>query len=312
MKPHHVAIIIVSCTILMFACANEKRIHFIRYYSRNPKEMFGTITKPSKTIPVNFAAHAKEIGECIKNEIKKYQNTRFMPIMHDATKGGKRLRGSILLSVCGPSVVKQNIAIKLASCIELIHCSSLILDDIMDEDIYRRGEPSIYYKYGIKDALMTSMLLLSCVGNMVKSDDNIPSEYADKFIDACNTLIQGQMKDLNESDDIAALIDEKTSVLFGLAFEIGYDLSEQESDATLEEVLEAGKLFGTAFQISDDFDDVGKDSPKINYVLKYGPKAAKEKLREIHDNCTAVFDRAGILNDDIKGLLIIYCGANNR
>lgn len=304
MQMRYVAIIIVSCAIIVFACANERRIHFIRYYMNNPRAALGSLgEKTPKTIPANFATYAKEIGECIKNKIKKYQNTRFMPIMHDATKGGKRLRGSILLSVCGPLHSKEGI--KLASCIELIHCSSLILDDIMDEDIYRRGEPSIYYKYGIKDALMTSMLLLSCVNDMIK---NMPSKYSEKFADACNTLIQGQMKDLNESDDIAALINEKTSVLFGLAFEIGCDLSGHES----KEVLEAGKLFGTAFQISDDFDDVNKDSPKINYVLKCGPKAAKEKLQEIHDTCTDVFDRAGILNDDIKGLLTIYCGANNR
>ncbi len=293
---------------------NEKNIHAVRYYIKRfrlsdlihgKKKINKNPRLSSRKIPVNFAKYAKQIGNCIDEEIKRYQNTRFMPIMHDAVKGGKRIRGSILISVAGESVE----AIKLASCIELIHCSSLVFDDIMDGDIYRRDEKSVYYKYGVSDAIMAGMLLLSSVSNILH---DVKPVYSEKILRAGRTLVSGQMRDLNASDDIAQLIDEKTSVLFRLAFELGYDLRTDSDEDLRDKVIKAGNDLGTGFQIADDFDDIAQDAAdangaKKNYVLKYGAVAAQNKLDDIYSNCIDTFAESGILNDDIKSMLEMIC-----
>ena len=396
------AVIIVMCLIIIYyigkgIVTNEQNIHLMRYYAKKGYSILGALTSiingkedqsrtrsacsgsvntvrlSSARIPSKFAVYAKMIEECISNEIKRYQNGQFMPIMHDSVKGGKRLRGAILLSIVDNSAREYlTAATCLAACIELMHCSSLVFDDIMDGDIYRRGLPSIYYKYGIGKAQMAGMLLLTSANNVMlkafRSGDSmnantnasidtdgentdpaesteklLPEEYKIKFSErilaAGKTLVSGQMRDLNVDngsggEDIDVLIDEKTSVLFRLIFELAYDIvhigrasdavgnnaagnNAARNNAARNSVLHAGGLVGTGFQIADDFDDIVQDSEspggmQKNYVLKYGTKAAQKRLDEIHKECITAFTEGGIINSDIEGVLSMICAAPTR
>lgn len=400
------ALIILICLMIIYRVSkgvvtNEQNIHLMRYYAKKGYGLFGIIYNniisgggqaamdngrgkvtscarlSSKRIPPKFATYAKMIESCIADEIKRYQNGQFMPIMHDSVKGGKRIRGAILLSIVDNSAREYlTAAVRLAACIELMHCSSLVFDDIMDGDIYRRGLPSIYYKYGIGKAQMAGMLLLTSANNVMSgafalnndsasivaavmdtasantasedvagADTNpaninnadankklLPAEYRVKFseriLSAGKTLVNGQMRDLNtdhdgENENLDTLIDEKTSILFKLVFELAYDIvraskdGAEEGDATAnaiarDKITMAGGLVGTAFQISDDFDDIAQDSEspggmQKNYVLRYGATAAQKRLDEIRSECTSAFTEGGIMNSDIEKLLGMIC-----
>ena len=87
------------------------------------------------------------INEIILNPLKTTFPTIY-DIMRHALEGGKRLRSVITLTV--GEALNSNVNIdKLALCVELLHNTSLIIDDMpcMDNDNYRRGKKTTHYKY---------------------------------------------------------------------------------------------------------------------------------------------------------------------
>jgi geranylgeranyl pyrophosphate synthase len=128
------------------------------------------------------------------------------------------------------------------------------------------------------------------------------------------------------------LISGKTASLFEISIVIGYmitriknkesmkasenndsgEIIPSEGDHQLDDVREAARQFGFAFQIADDIDDVEQDSKSSggrqkNYVLRYGIKAAKERLEKIYMRCTDVFRGAGIMSDFVGDYLSKMC-----
>ena len=77
--------------------------------------------------------------------------------------GGKRIRGSLVLSVCEMLEGDRDAAIKAACSVEMLHCYSLIHDDLpcMDDDDFRRGKPSCHKQYSEAIALLAGDGLLT-------------------------------------------------------------------------------------------------------------------------------------------------------
>jgi hypothetical protein len=180
---------------------NESALHFIKYHTRagfrkfllvswdwlmgdNPVEPGRADVSRNKVISENITGgrhsslkpvlgankYKNLIDLAIAAHIKKYQNTSLMPVLQDSTTGGKRVRGSLLLSIVDQNAPEYMEAAKnIALCIEFIHCASLVFDDIMDGDIYRRGAPSIYYKHGIAKAQMAGLILLSSSEKLISA-----------------------------------------------------------------------------------------------------------------------------------------------
>ncbi|TFH18383.1 hypothetical protein E4H04_03620, partial [Candidatus Bathyarchaeota archaeon] len=104
--------------------------------------------------------------EFINETLKELDLTYIHPLLASTTKyaistGGKRLRPliSILCTemIGGDYLETRNMFLAL----ELIHNATLVHDDIIDEDLYRRGEPSLFSEHGIKKAVLTGDALLS-------------------------------------------------------------------------------------------------------------------------------------------------------
>ena len=94
---------------------------------------------------------------------------RRYPIIYDILKhaldGGKRIRSVITLTI-GEALNPDINIDKLALCVELLHNTSLIIDDMpcMDNDNYRRGKMTVHYKYGNQKAQLTVAYLLKKIG----------------------------------------------------------------------------------------------------------------------------------------------------
>src|SRR5262245_18866186 len=63
--------------------------------------------------------------------------------------GGKFLRVRLALSVCAALDVERKNAIYLAAACEFLHNASLVHDDIQDRDVQRRGQASVWHRYGL-------------------------------------------------------------------------------------------------------------------------------------------------------------------
>ena len=74
---------------------------------------------------------------------------------------GKRLRPTLVL-LCGESVGGNRERLrKLALAFELLHLATLVHDDVLDEDLFRRNSLSVYAKWSIKDAILVGDVLAS-------------------------------------------------------------------------------------------------------------------------------------------------------
>src|SRR5256885_8891557 len=85
------------------------------------------------------------------------------PLRRSLTSSGKRVRGILVLAV-GESVgAKPEKLVAAAAAMELIHSSSLILDDLpsMDDALLRRGAPALHREFGEDLAILTAVALLN-------------------------------------------------------------------------------------------------------------------------------------------------------
>jgi len=211
-------------------------------------------------------------------------------LLKDIFLGGKKLRPMIVLALCNDINVS-----KIALAIELIHNSSLIIDDLpcMDNDLYRRHNKTIHNKYGETNALNISIFLFTkalelIYENVIEIDNSGKKIYEiNKIIYdniGKNGLPLGQYLDLGflknklKLDDKRAhinLIYKKTTTLFNLSFLIPYVLQSDDHN-NIETMKKVSKWFGMAFQLYDDFLDIAQDkvNNSPNYVNKYGYEIA--------------------------------------
>ncbi len=222
---------------------------------------------------------------------------------------GKRIRPILAIEFCRMCKGNFENLYEIACCIELIHCFSLIHDDLpcMDDDDYRRGLPSCHKKFGEAEALLAgdalNTLPFEIIANAYK-DSKISAEIAVKLVDelshavGINGMIGGQafdmysvkMKNFN-IQNLNLLHELKTCRLIEASCVIGCIMANAD-EATIEDARAYGKRLGYAFQITDDildvegnFDDLGKpigsdkENGKITYVSLVGLDKAKDVAR---------------------------------
>ena len=183
----------------------------------------------------------------------------------------------------------------------------------MDNDDYRRGQPSNHKVFGEANAVLAGDALLTYAPQIIieKSKDLTDSqklaiihEYT-KFAGAFG-LIAGQVVDIeSEGGKLVKSPEEtlnfihlnKTAVLFRLAIKIGAICAKTDEN-TINELDDFAAKFGLAFQIYDDimdeistFEELGKSlgkdkaSGKLTYVSLYGLDESKNKFNELIDEC---------------------------
>lgn len=223
---------------------------------------------------------------------------------------GKRLRPIISIDICLKLGYKIEDVIKIATAIELIHNSSLIIDDFpcMDDDNFRRGKLAFHKKYSIEEGQIIAQYIVNLAFKLI--NDNFSNYNSNlsliisnicknlgilgvaggQLIDASPLNIGINKKDImsnqNNKKKIEDLFNKKTCSLFEIAFLSGY-LSGNGNHNDIDLVISAAKDFGMAFQIYDDFDDIEQDKKRIemnlydpNYINNFGKEEALKKFNE--------------------------------
>jgi len=260
---------------------------------------------------------------------------RLIEAMRYATlNGGKRLRPFLAVEAArlfgaeGPGVLRT------AASVELIHCYSLVHDDLpaMDDDDLRRGRPTTHRAYDDATAILVGDSLLTLAFDVL-ADEKTDSDPAIR-VALVSTLARasgiggmagGQMLDLEAEGrfaadgnplplgdtDILRLQAMKTGALLTASAEMGAIVGRADKNG--RDALRAyGHMLGQAFQIADDLLDVesdaatlgkatGKDSlmGKATLVGLWGIEAARKRLAglvEEAEKALAGFDaRADVL-----------------
>jgi geranylgeranyl diphosphate synthase type II len=214
--------------------------------------------------------------------------------------GGARVRPQLCLSVaqaCGDDC--PEISDAAAAAIELIHCASLVHDDLpcFDDSDLRRGKPTVHRAFGEPVAVLAGdtliilayeTLALSCVQNPKRLSGLI--RLLSRSSGMPFGICAGQGWESEDSINVTAYHKLKTGSLFVAATCMGALAAGEDPDPWME----LGARIGEAFQVADDLQDVllkveeigkpaGQDllNSRPNVVHELGVDGAVSKLQDI-------------------------------
>ncbi len=180
---------------------------------------------------------------------------------HAVKPGGARIRPTISLSVamaCGDD--SPELASAAAAAIELIHCASLVHDDMpcFDDAATRRGKASVHRAFGEPVALLAGdsliVLAFDILGQAARTDPAraglLVSEMA-RYTGMPHGICAGQGWEAEEVIDLSTYHRAKTGALFTAATRMGAVAAGQDA----EPWTELGARIGEAFQVADDLLD---------------------------------------------------------
>jgi len=184
---------------------------------------------------------------------------------------GKFIRSKIIYLYGLEIGVKKPKLLELASAAELIHLSTLIHDDIIDEADLRRDMPTVVKKWGIKKAILYGDFLYTKTFQGLNSLEN--TDIANVLINCAEALIEGEFNQLKIKDsstfsmaEYFDVIEKKTAVLFsGVLKCLGIE-AKLPADY-IKDLEQLGLSFGRAFQINDDLSDF--EDSKITGKAKF-------------------------------------------
>ena len=211
---------------------------------------------------------------------------------YSSIKGGKRIRAFLVSEASKIVNLSKHNAMIISSSIESIHSYSLIHDDLpsMDNDDFRRGKPSNHRKYGEATAILAGDALHDFAFQLLSGNlNNIDEKKNIKLINYLSLctgyegLAGGQSLDLiyeNKNISKKKIIEmyyKKTGRLFEFSFASPFMINKQ-SEKRINFSKNYGSLFGTLFQIADDFIDETNTFKEIGKTPGKDRKQGKRTL----------------------------------
>jgi farnesyl diphosphate synthase len=192
---------------------------------------------------------------------------------HAVLAGGKRLRPFLVIETARLFGRKGVGPIRAGSAVELLHCYSLVHDDLpaMDDDDLRRGQPSVHKAYDEATAILAGDALNTLAFEVLAdpATEPDPALRSDLVLGLSRAaglggMIGGQMLDLAaegrygeaklDEGDVRQLQAMKTGALLAFSVEAGAILGRADPGAR-EALRTYGRALGAAFQVADDILD---------------------------------------------------------
>jgi geranylgeranyl pyrophosphate synthase len=222
-----------------------------------------------------LTAEFYETKSLIELELSKFVNSldhKLAPqVEYALLSGGKRLRPLMVLLSAQSVGGDRKKAVKLALAFELAHTSSLVHDDIIDKDVFRRGKLALYNNWSANSAILTGDLLIACA---VYLASGYGSRIIKIFSQATIELCQGEHIDLvlspcSTEKEYFQMIESKSASLFHAAASCGA-LMGRASQKEFGCLSNFGKNFGIAYQLRDDLLDLEPSEGQVSKDLKKG------------------------------------------
>lgn len=233
-----------------------------------------------------FSSYLSKIDEYLARELDLYSWSEFYTPLRYASEGGKRIRPLILVLSAETILANKhsNLDITedmfLASCaIELLHTQSVIHDDIIDKEDYRRGKPSFHIKYGYNSSILTADFVLGIILSICTKINN--AKVSAELSTAAIKMSEGEMMEIKltkdpylKEDDYIKVVEHKTASLFEAASKIG-SLLGGGTDEEICAMGSFGHLLGIAYQIHDDIMDWNNEDRLFNILVRNNKQSAE-------------------------------------
>jgi len=277
------------------------------------------------------ASAVSDVLDALLRECNGHEKKLMEAMRYASLAGGKRVRPFLVTASAALFDVPPERALRAAAAVEMVHCYSLIHDDLpaMDDDDLRRGQPTCHIAYDEAMAILAGDGLLTLAFEVLAQvathpDGGIRADLVLALAKASGHegMVGGQVLDIYadehdlDLDEISRLQRMKTGALITVSCAMGAILGQ----ATYVEraALDAyARDIGLAFQIADDLldvegseDEVGKkigkdeDAGKATFVSLLGIEAAHAKAHALSEQAQehlAIFgEKADSLRDLAK------------
>lgn len=265
--------------------------------------------------------------EAVKEALKKSaHNPELLEVMDYAVLPAGKLFRPRLVEALALDLSKNVTSdhLHLASAIELHHAYTLVHDDLpsMDNDLMRRGKPSVHARFGEWKAILAGDALLIESFKELSRMNHANFREIHKLMlwtTGAKGLIEGQFRDLGADgklnfSDVVRIHELKTARLIQLATLGTYLLSEKISFRGKIELLRLGREIGVSFQLLDDLSELAEETvsdheKSINPFIT-AKEAALLELRNSHLRLTSITFRHKL--DHTEKMLQDYFEANKE
>jgi geranylgeranyl diphosphate synthase, type II len=214
-------------------------------------------------------------------------------------EGSKRFRPVLAMLTAEALGRPHELSLAFSAAVECVHTYSLIHDDLpaMDNDDFRRGQPTNHKKFGEATAILAGDGLLTEAFQIIASNYIAEPEIAVRLVAETAQaaglfgMVGGQAIDMNAKKEVITLEALrnmhrlKTGALIRLSA-LGAALISRASEAQLREITEYAECLGLAFQVADDVLDF--DPEKVepgSYPALLGIEKTREFLDQLTEDC---------------------------
>jgi len=240
---------------------------------------------------------------------------------HLVFPGGKRFRPALAMAGAEAVGAPPEAALPMAAAVELIHTYSLIHDDLpcMDDDVVRRGRPTVHVQFGEEVAVLAGDALQSlafeALAEPLRSAFSAQVDDPMRRIEAVRDLavavgagglVGGQVDDLAYAESgggeahVESIHRRKTAALIAVSIVGGARLGGAD-ESTLARLLEFGREVGLAFQIADDVLDEEEDDG-CSLVGLVGSEAARTRAEALLTDALGRVDGLGERAEPLREL----------
>ena len=242
---------------------------------------------------------------------------------------GKRIRPCLVYAAAHSLGPINRDTDHIATALELIHCYSLIHDDLpaMDDDDLRRGRPTCHIAYDEATAILAGDGLQALAFEQLTQLTHVSPATALTLIRelaqaaGAAGMVKGQAMDLFATDTpvdldyLETMHAHKTGDLIVASISMGAQSSASVDTRTLEKLRAYGRAIGLAFQVKDDILDsegntavLGKQAGadqlqnKSTYTSLLGNEGAKKMLAQLHEQAITALEQFDERADHLRGI----------
>ncbi|MCY4561916.1 MAG: polyprenyl synthetase family protein [Flavobacteriaceae bacterium] len=280
----------------------------ISLYSHSHNLVFSQTLKhkPIRPLPDFFQSYINSFeSHLARQEFIKNPKGLEIPIAYICKNGGKRIRPILVLLIAEMTKGKPAKSLDAALSVELFHNFTLIHDDLMDQSLLRRGQPTVHEKWDDNTAILAGDALLIMAYQQLK---NYPTQLKVTMHEllswVARIVCEGQREDIEfESKELISthqyleMITKKTAYLFACALKLGALVGgTTKKEANL--FFDMGLLLGKLFQIQDDYLDAfgntkifgkntggdirqGKKTILFTKTMELGSESQKNRLQTL-------------------------------
>lgn len=279
-----------------------------------------------KTAIEALAAYGNKIDKLLEQSLLRHADPEFAEaILYPVKTGGKRVRPALTILSCLACGGSEEKAYPAAVAVELVHNYSLILDDIIDHSELRRGQPTLWKKYGLSTAILVAVHYRETISEVLNETPD-PRLFHEIVAKTVKLLIDGERLDVLfeqagrddepyvaahrrrhvSLEDYLRMIGRKTAELIQTSCELGA-LSAGAPPEYVRLLRDYGYNIGMAFQVGDDIIDIFGEEEKTgkavggdirehklgNIVLLLAVEEGGEKLK-------AILSKSNLSPEDVK------------